>query len=435
MRSFRSNSIHRGERGTSVVTALLLVMIAIGLSAAILTTITSRAELTRSSRAASIALEIADSGLAAARAELLVNRDLDGNGLGNAAGVVSNGPYSVKCKKLDATHYRLTSTGRYDGAYRTIASMVEVTDSSESVFAQGLFGDQLVAFGASTTVDSFDSDEGPYVTQATQTDAAGRTFARAGASVGSNGPVSLLGGSTIFGDASPGVGEVVTATGGARVEGQSAPRDEPLLLPLIDPQDYQDADLHRRAGADADDPSLPAPHPANDLSRVVAVGAVTIADGDLTVDHGGIATLPSGVYHVNSIRLLNGGVLKVTGEVRLYIAHTLDAAGGAIENVSQKPSTLQIYGLGDDAVNPLHVLKVSAAHGVYAAIYAPKTSLQISGRGHFYGAAVARQIVEMGANSLHFDESMKKLPGATKPRTVKQISWRRVATLIEEMGF
>ncbi|HKE00130.1 MAG TPA: hypothetical protein VKE69_03910, partial [Planctomycetota bacterium] len=318
------------------------------------------------------------------------------------------------------THYRLVSTGRSAAVYRTLESLVEVTDTTQSVFSTGFFGDQSVSIGSGTSADGYDSALGPYAAQATNLDARGNAFATSNASIGSNGSVSLLGLNTaLHGDVVPGVSDVVSILGGALVGGSTAPREEPLVLPVIDQTDI-------RASGGGLKPS------ATDLTRVIAVGAVTIAGGNLTVGCGGIATLPTGVYHVNSIRLTSGGVLKINGDVRLYIAHELDASDGEIQTANATPSSLQIFGMGDESVNLADVLKISVAKGVYAAIYAPRMSLTFSGRGDFYGAAVTQRIQDLGRNHFHFDSALTRLPGSAKPRTVKQISWLRVATPVDQ---
>lgn len=408
-------SRRRSQEGSSLVVALVLTMIGAGLCAAMMTSVTSRATLTRTSRAGMSAMEVADSGLALARAELCANKDFDGGGIGTVAGTLGTNAYAVTCDAVDASHYMLRSTGRQDIARRTIESLVEVTESSSYLFGLGAFGDHWVTITGGTISDAFDSDLGPYITQAVNLDGKG-LYASWGSPVGSNGWITVSGtGTYVRGDVTPGTTSTVSVNGGGGVDGSTAPRKVAQTLGDIDTSPIYDEKGNL----------LPSAVAYNTWPKL---GKVTFSGNSVTVGLGGILEIPAGDHYLANLKVSNGGILKVNGNVRLFIGNELDATGGSIVNASQVASQLQIFGLADDSLNPSSGIHLSTKLGLFAAVYAPKTAVTLNGGGFFCGAIVSRTLKETGGSAFHYDQALAKVKTGVAERHVKQMSWRRAAT-------
>jgi hypothetical protein len=410
----RSNT---NQRGTALISAVSLAVVASGLCLAMMTTVTSRAALARRSKDGMVSMEICNSGLSLSRAEHLAAKDLDGNGIGNTEGNISGGDYKVESTKLDNTHYRLVGTGVYGLERRTVESIIEINVINANPFSYAIFGQDWVTVNGGSKGDAYDSSKGSYASQAVNKDKYGNTIAMWGCDVSSNGPITVSGtGTTIDGNVQPGVGDSTSVNGGAKVDGSTAPLDKDMDLPPIDTDVVYNSDGTVKAGL------------KNYSSWTKSGNASVDSGGNVVIGNGGKLTIPDGTYWVNSIKITNNGTLAVSGKVTLYVAHKVDGTGGSILNESGIPGNLLILGLGDESKNPSDSISISAKNGLYAAIYAPKEGLTVQGGGSFYGAVVGKSVKDTGGSAFHFDEALKNLIGGVKGKnTVKQISWRRIA--------
>lgn len=413
-------STRASERGTALLTAVTLSVVAVSLCAAMMTTVTSRALVARHSRDGMLAMELCDSGIALARAELASGTDLDGSGLGHASGTLSGAAYKVVSAKLDASHYRLLGTATLGSEMRTVESVVEVGVIETPPFSFGAFGEEWVTFAGGSKGDAWDSTLGTYASQAVNQDAFGNTIAQTGCDIASNGPIVVKGtGTVIDGNATPGVDDATTVTGGAKVDGSTAPLSKPISLPDIDT-----APVYAPNGT-----VLPALK--NYSSWTKSGNASWTAQGDVTIQSGGTITVPAGVYYVNTLKMTNNATLKITGPVVLYLGHGCSASSGSIVNTTQIPKNLVIFGLGDATKIASDGISLSAKDGFYGAVYAPKMDLTIFGGGNLYGSVVALSVKDTGGSAFHFDTALKAYVGGLKTKNqLKQISWRKVANAL-----
>lgn len=398
------------------MSAVILSVVAAGLCAAMMTTVTSRAAISRHSRDGMVAMELVSNGLSLARAEYLADKDLDGNGKGATQATIGGGDFKVDPTKLDNTHYRLIGTADFGSERRTVESVVEVSQAKSNPFQYAAFGLDWVVFNGGSKGDAYDSALGTYAGQAVNLDKWGNTIAVADCDVGSNGPITVSGSGTVVnGDVTPGPDDSTTINGGGKVDGSTSPMPADQEMPPIDTSAVYDANGQVIAAL------------KNYASWTKVGNASVDASGNVVVQNGGTITIPAGTYYANSIKLTNNSKLVTQGKVVLYVGHKVDASGGSFVNTSQIPANFQIYGLGDESQNGSDNVSISTKDGFFGTIYAPKMGVTISGGGSYFGAVVGLTVKDTGGSAFHFDLALKNLSAPVLGKiVVKQISWKRV---------
>ena len=123
------------------------------------------------------------------------------------------------------------------------------------------------------------------------------------------------------------------------------------------------------------------------------------AKGDLTVNGQNTATLAGGSYCLHSITLSGGSTLAVSGPVKVNLTGAFTASGNSTVNPTLIPRNLQL------------AMSYTGSNGVtmsgnaigYFTIYAPGTSVTLSGNAELFGAAVGKTFTGSGNPQLHYD--------------------------------
>ena len=123
------------------------------------------------------------------------------------------------------------------------------------------------------------------------------------------------------------------------------------------------------------------------------------AKGDLTVSGGGTATLAAGNYCFHSVTVSGGSTLSVNGAVSISVTGQFNTSGGSIQNTTNIPANLQVSSsyTGNNGVT------VSGGSGAFMSIYAPGTSVTVSGSSPFYGSLVGKTLTVSGNSQIHQD--------------------------------
>ena len=127
------------------------------------------------------------------------------------------------------------------------------------------------------------------------------------------------------------------------------------------------------------------------------------AKGDLTVGGGKNVTLADGTYCFHDLTLSGGSHLNVNGPVKIFLTGQLEGSGGGgFVNPTFLPSNLQISSsyTGKDGV------KMSGGSNAYLSVYAPQTSVELSGGSPVYGALLGKTLVLSGGSIVHYDVQM-----------------------------
>jgi CSLREA domain-containing protein len=122
--------------------------------------------------------------------------------------------------------------------------------------------------------------------------------------------------------------------------------------------------------------------------------------GNLTLSGVNVATLANGTYCFNNITLTNSAQLKVNGPVVIKLTGTLSASGASsVNNTTAVPANLRILSsyTGSNGVS------LSNASNTYMVVYAPQTSVSISGSAPLFGAVVGKTLSVTNSGAVHFD--------------------------------
>jgi hypothetical protein len=347
------------------------------------------------------ALEIAEMGIARSELEIASNIDTDLDGLGNLHGTFANGTYSVTATK-NGTDWTLISTGRVANCVRIVEEGVRVGGSS--IFNNALFTQVSATLSGSTVTDAFDSRVGDYASQAVNSDKDG-TFALSGGNVGSNGSISTSA-HIIRGDAIP--GPAGTVTGGGTVTGSTTPAASTLFFPPPPLADF-----------------TAAYNTNNNGNWSTGAGIVYSAvKKSLTLSGGAVCTLPGGTYFFSSVSLSGGSTLQFTGPSKIYVTTKWDTSGGSLNNASGYAGDLVIYGhpyaFPGIPAKPTVTFKMVGGSGADLCIYAPQSTLSISGGTDVYGSLMVGTATVAGGTNLHYD---RRLAVANGPSTVVRTYW------------
>ncbi|HUG92270.1 MAG TPA: TadG family pilus assembly protein [Planctomycetaceae bacterium] len=248
-----------------------------------------------------------------------------------------------------------------------------------------LVGIESISLTGNPRTDSYRSDEGPY----------NALTARSNGSVCSDGPIQVIGSAEVNGNANPGRGFETTLVGSATVTGSTTPRTRPLNLPPVDPGDAEFVNDNEHI------PDLPSHGNSPPSSPVDADGNLTL-DGNVTLE------LPPGTYYLNDLTLTGQATLSISGPTLIYLTGSLDTAGGRMANDTQIPGDLKILMTGGTA-------RIIGNTDFHAVVYAPHTDVTITGTGSLYGAVVARNLIQEGNGSMHYDENLDLAPEIMLP--------------------
>ena len=217
----------------------------------------------------------------------------------------------------------------------------------------GIVGIDWVEMNGTTYVDSYSAE--PY----------DPNNHNANGSVASNGDITMVGTSDIWGDARPGVDGSFEATPNAFISGWAAPLEEPLVYP-------------------------PATVPAG-----------TPNSGVLRINAHDVVTLPPGTYWFTEIIMRSGGTLIVQPRVTIYCTGDIDLEGGTVTN-SGTPGDFDLIKVGPGTVD------LGGGGTLKAHVYAPEADVRMHGTNGFgfWGWVIGKTLDINGNTQLHYDETL-----------------------------
>jgi hypothetical protein len=286
----------------------------------------------------------------------------------------------------------LSVDGRSAAARRGLRTVQVILTAGPGPFNYAVLGGTSVSFSGGTT-DSWDSRLGAYAASNCAT-----LGVTCDGDIGSNGTVSLSGGAQVKGDANA-VGTISGCAG--RVTGTcTTPAAAVGMAGVSCPAGFSSA-----------------------AAMPVNPGTYTAATGALTMNAGSTLTLNA----ANSPFRWSDATIRSTitipagsAHIDIYVSGTLTiTAGGLINNLTQDPTKLTIWGCGNSATT----WDNKAGSASYMAVYAPSHPVTVSGSGAFYGAIVGASASNSGGAAIHFDEALRAIPSiALTPG-----SWAEVA--------
>ena len=264
----------------------------------------------------------------------------------------------------------------------------------EGLFRRGLNGVVRGAYGAdelrldnNTYIDSWDSRNGTYASQAVNV-AFAKTYARAFANTGSNAGVDVRSNAVIFGDAIPGPSESVSLSGGF-VTGPTPPATETLPMKPV-----------------------AAPPLAIGLP-IILLGSSTfnVSPGFhayAAIDCGGSSTLtirgPATIL-TNSVRLDSNSRVEVDasgGPVKVYVLGNFHVLSNArMAPLDGIPEGLEVLCAGE-----CETVELRSTVPFTGTIYAPRMAFVGDSGAQVFGAVMAREVRLDSNASIHVDEAL-----------------------------
>ena len=394
------------DQGSVLIVVVIVVLALAGLSSAFLTTTMRESASNSASEQRSRVLYIAESGVNDAVSEILAG----GTGIIGSKSMpvgFGGGSYWVNTVDVGDGSYVVTSYAILNDQVQAIEVVLEPEDIP--IFSKALFGDLDLGASGSVFTDSYDSAKGTYAEQATNYDeTADRYYAEPEGDLGSNRNIILRGGVTVLGDAVPGPGYAVKISGtGVYVSGTTTPASAPSMLPPIDFSPPISATSSYSAVSDEND------------------------------------TITEGVYRFENMNVATKSVIRIQGDVVLYVDNHFDVSGLA-QIIIEDDSSLTIYHNGDDfsltgqgvlnssqspsafkIFTTATTVKFSGTSEFYGAVYAPNGTITPVGTTEIYGSFVGRQVDVGGTADFHYDVALSRINEDKRTR-LKRASWRRV---------
>ncbi|MCI0329935.1 MAG: hypothetical protein L0196_03145 [candidate division Zixibacteria bacterium] len=298
----------------------------------------------------------------------------------------------------------LVSTGKDDENESRIDVLMARTRNK--LFKYGAFGDSALYMGGNALIDSYNSDSGSYLAQATNgPDSVGNMYSDNGGDIGSNGQIELAGNTQVHGDA--GTTDTVIASGGnVDIYGTNSSNAPTNTLDPITEAEMKYAELYSGAPAA--------------LTITGGGSSYNSSTKDLTIQGGaGSVTFnKSGVYYFSNVYVASRCefIIPVGVKVIIYMTGNFTALGQSIQNTSLKPENLQIYSTGDS-------VSFGGGTGAYLSVYAPDAQIDLLGSSDVYGSFVGNSFYNAGGAKVHFDEDLLHLENPLKPK-YRKVAWK-----------
>jgi hypothetical protein len=401
------------ERGSALTMMTFSVAAMIALSAALLITAAGDSREERGAREGMHARYVAQAGLSQAMYQL--SRGQSGQvGTATAPQSFGRSRFWVTATNLATDLIQLRSTGVDDR--RGACSELVVRSVPNTIYRFGAFGRENLHLDSNTRVDSYNSNNGTYASQATNLSGSNQ-YANPNGDVGSNGDVELDQNANVWGDSFAGPGHSTTILGNASVSGSITPAPDPMELPVINVPSYAN---YGALTVNSNSMTLPPGNRAYTTLRINTSKTLNV-------------TGPASIV-INSLELRSGAQLIVDatgGPVELFVIDNfIMNSNAAIYSTSLRPNDVKLNLLSDNVINPdvtvqLDVIDFDSNSNIHGIVYAPNAEVIIDSNFELFGSLVARR-VDLDSNvRIHFDEALLTATSTGVPR-FETVCWRDV---------
>jgi hypothetical protein len=381
--------IGKKKRGFILITSAALVAILVVLILAYIARIMTESRFTTKFFNSIIAFDLAEAGVDYALWEMNYNggafggwsTSVDGTGNTTRTTTVSSfktssgqtmGDFSISVyTPAVGNPVTITSTGYAPNMANPDEGRTTIVEFEKNYqFTKATIGNTSVSFSGQAKTDSYDSALGTYGSQ---------TPGQQG-SVASNGPITLSGSAYINGDANPGPSNPFSGT--PPVSGSYATLQAPIQIDPIPPANIAAAQVtNNNASIDAD---------------ILPPGATNLVLSSSTP-----LVLAPGTYYFTSMSISGEGGLQITGPTTIYVdGGNVAVSGKGFLNTSQ-PKNLLLLSTGPN-------IDLSGQSTFIGTVYAPVSTVKLSGQDNFYGAIVCGKSVDVGQAKIHFDVDLLK---------------------------
>jgi len=276
--------------------------------------------------------------------------------------------------------YSIESIGNYGRAQRKVRSTLRL----ESLLDYGIFTQGTIWLRMGTMIDAYNLDAGETLKIGTNSTDAGAIIAHLGVTIN---------------------GDVVVGSGG----------DPSVVINSLNEATIT-GDVYS-AGEYYEMPSVTVPEAIQALPSQGTLSGSPVITGSAKYDSinlglGNIVTIDGAVtlYVTGNVTLNNSAQLQVVdsktnpdASLTLYLGgNLLTQNGGLINNLTQKPKRLEVFGL--DSCTAIDFKSSSVFYGT---IYAPNADVHLFNSVEFYGAVIADSFMQDVAANFHYDASLR----------------------------
>ena len=309
--------------------------------------------------------------------------------------------------------WQITSIGTVAGFRPASVQLQAVYErGSAPIFTYGIAGDgntcgDVTFTGGSS--DSWDSTGGGTYAGTQQS---------SGGSIGTNGNVTLSGGSTrVHGPISDSsnitVGNcpdgITNNVGGTPWDSLNA-----LAQTLVYPDPSAPSPMTPNTNSNVNSNTCWGASPAG--CTVIASPAVQIAPGSYgNITSNSNVHLSAGTYYINSLNLNGGSIILDSTPVVINLGGNGISSGGTLFasqssttiNSGGVPANLQIVSAAGSGMSNPPVITMNASSAMYAVVYAPNSYVHITGSSHFLGAVVGEKVTCDSSGGFSYDRGLQ----------------------------
>ena len=282
-------------------------------------------------------------------------------------------------KDSETDSYVIESVGVHGHRAKTINATLRL----KSPFESAILVQSTMVLKQGTVIDgyNFDADDSPLAIGTTSTQSGSITI---GSGVIINGDVA------VGVDGNPGT---VINDQGATITGRTYALAEEQELPQVTVPEW--------LGSLPSKGSINGAQTINDSAKY---DSIYVGQGEIIEIEGAVT-----LYVTGDIGLSNSAQLQIADKegasLTLYLGGNLYCKnGGIINNITQDPKRLRIYGL-DSCSN----ISFATAGSFYGAIYAPNAELNLKSSVEIFGSIVADRFNQSASGNFHYDASLRDL--------------------------
>ncbi len=345
-------------------------------------------------------------------------------------GTDGQGNYSVELTRVDDELYKANSTGTFNLGGNTCTHEIEVyiIKRIKSIFTFGLFSSRDLTIVGNPLIDSYDSDNGTYESQAINIDFShgGVRYANSNGDIGTNENINLSGNVKVYGDASYGPTGNIFYGMNSYVTGEVSRMVERITLPSFDFPSAPSSDDNHLIPPDIYNPaqrkiqftsgSYILPQGTYYLNNIIMSSSATlnISGGSLVyvtdsmslAGNANIITTGDVTFVVVGDTSISGnGTITVSGTTKFYGGGDFTITGNGFVNTVQKPDQLQVYLSTNTYTTPDKVLFSGNAE-YYGTLYAPNAYVHVGGNVETFGSIIGNEIKYNGNANFHYDEDL-----------------------------
>jgi hypothetical protein len=434
----------RTERGSAVITVLILAAITALIASSFLFRASQEAKLATRSLYQSVALNLAEAGLeeglyaansagfTTANGWTLVTgtaNDYSKTILSGFSFPQGTGAIYIRVDSATSMTPTVTAAGIITIPRQpNVIKQLRVAAGKRRRWANGVVVKSTLTFSGNAVVDSYDSSVGVPNAATNKTDQA--TVATISTALD---PITVGSNAVIYGYVATGADDPVVGSGG-RIYGATTPSGTLVDTSRIR-HDFT-ANLPDATIPTATATSIGVINATISLPRVgdlpgtngrytYSTPSITVAGGDALVVTGPVDLVVTGDISITgNAQITVGGTGSVNPSINLYSPGTVNIAGNGISNLTNIPAKATIWGTG--ASTATQTVSIAGNGSFTGTVYAPNATVSLMGNGANMGAIIAKQATIGGNGEFHYDTQLGLL---SDDQYFRPTSWCELAAV------